>query len=623
MCGILGIINFNGHAVERKSLLQSMDLLANRGPDDHGIWIQGPVALAHRRLAILDTSSAGHQPMESADKRYVIVFNGEIYNFKELRHQLNPGSRDWYSNSDTEVVLEAYRKWGEDCVQHFRGMFSFAIFDRNDNIMFAARDRMGIKPFYYSFSDSAFVFASRPRALFPIDPDISREIDEEALRLYFECGYIPAPYSIHRQVRKLPPATTLVLADKKMTMNRYWDFRNIQVEPSWAKRREDDLLDELQELTGRCVHSRMISDVPLGAFLSGGIDSSLVVALMAKKDENPVTTFTIAFNEKEFDESLYAGQVAEGLGTNHHCIPMKVDDLYRFLPDFNEQFDEPFADAAAFPMLALSRLARRHVTVALSGDGADELFGGYHYYRISRILHYIYYMPISVRRWTAKLLKKIQGHKYQLMAASLMQTGRIDAYAFTRSIAKDFELPLSLDSAMRTADNGIARLFNVESNSFPTNLESGEEGMRLDLAYTLPGDYLQKIDVASMAYSLEARTPLLDHELVEWAMKLPVSWKLRGKTNKYLLRKLAYRMVPQHLLDRPKQGFVVPIGRWLRGPLKEWAMDKINDTRNFHNLPLNPDAVQRLWQLHLSGERNVQPLLWAVLMLLDFQKKHL
>ncbi|OEU66234.1 MAG: asparagine synthase (glutamine-hydrolyzing) [Desulfobacterales bacterium PC51MH44] len=619
MCGIVGIIKYNDGVIDLDVVRCSADLLNKRGPDDSGVWIEENVGLGHRRLSILDLTPVGHQPMISGDGRYIIVHNGEVYNFHELRRQLDTYVSCWQSNSDTEVILAAYAKWGPKCVNHFHGMFAFAIWDRQEKVLFAARDRMGVKPFYYHHSAECFAFASRPRVLFSLHHSISCEIDEQALRLYLEGGYIPAPYSIHRDIRKLPPAHYLLIDNKGLTIKRYWDFRHIQPELAWSKQSEEELLDELDEIVSRTVRSRMVSDVPLGAFLSGGIDSSLVVAIMARHSAQPVKTFTIGFDEKDYDESAHAQAVANHLGTEHYCEYLRLDELLKLMPTFLDEYDEPFFDSSAFPVMAVSRMARQHVTVSLSGDGGDELFGGYHYYQIARNLNPFFSLPSGLRNCLASTVGLIPKHQFKLLAGALGQSDRMAAFAFTRSIAKDFRGLLMPDVVRRT--QSLRELFSAVSEVFPPGLHPSEQGMRLDAFYTLPDDYLQKIDLASMAFSLESREPLLDQDLVEWAMKLPLSWKLRGGANKYLLRKLAYRYVPRQILDRPKQGFVVPIDGWLRGPLKIWAEDRLNDKALFRNIPLDQSAVLALWKIHSSGVRNVHPLLWALLMFLDFNSK--
>jgi asparagine synthase (glutamine-hydrolysing) len=615
MCGIVGIVDFHS-SVDLESLRAAAATLRLRGPDDAGVWASENVGLGHRRLSIIDVSSGGHQPMFSADGRYVIVYNGEIYNFREIRELLGGSTARWRSESDTEVILEAYARWGPSCVEHFHGMFALAIWDRQTKVMYAARDRVGVKPFYYHHSSDCFAFASRPRALLALNPEWSNPLDEQAIRFYFESGYVPAPYSVFRAMRKLPPAHWLLLRESELQVERYWDYRQIATEHSWEQRREDDLLDELDEILSRSVRSRMIGDVPLGAFLSGGIDSSIVVAMMAKFSPERIKTFTIGFENKNYDESQHARAVARHLGTEHFCEDLKVDDLLKLKPAFSREFDEPFFDSSAFPTMAVSRLARRHVTVSLSGDGGDELFGGYPYYQLTQRLGLFYRLPSGARTMLASAIGMVPDHRMKLLSAAIRKRNSTEAFCFARSVAKDFDAVLLPEVLRRTVS--LQELFAEAAKPFPSGLSAPEIAMRLDAYYTLPDDYLQKVDVGSMAFSLESREPLLDQDLVEWAMRLPLKWKLRGGQNKYLLRKLAYRYIPRKIVYRPKQGFEVPIADWLKGPLRQWANAELNDSESFENIPLVQGSLCELLNIHDSGKRRAHPLLWAGLVFLDF-----
>lgn len=616
MCGIVGIVD--SVPVDAVSIRAAAETLINRGPDDSGVWVSENIGLGHRRLAILDLTPSGHQPMVSSDGRFVIVYNGEIYNFKEIRRILDDSETIWQSQSDTEVILAAYARWGPSCVERFHGMFAFAIWDTHDKTLFAARDRMGVKPFYYHHSPDSFIFGSRPRAILSLKPGLSTDLDSQAIRLYLEAGYVPAPWSIFRSMCKLPPAHWLVLHNNVLRLHRYWDFRQIPPEDLWEDRSEDDLLDELDEILSRSIRSRLISDVPLGAFLSGGIDSSLIVAMMAKYSSQPVNTFTVAFEDRRFDESAHAKAVSEHIGTRHRVERMNLDDLLDLRPTFAREFDEPFFDSSSFPTMSVARLARRFVTVSLSGDGGDELFGGYHYYRLAQWFDLFYSSPNMVRKalaWTAHVIPR---HRFRLLSGALLQSDCADAFCFVRSIDKGF--PSVFDDDYLRGTVGLQELFREATSAFPSGLSAPEAGMRLDAFYTLPDDYLQKIDVSSMAFSLESREPLLDQDVIEWSMKLPVKWKLRRGRNKYLLRKLAYRYVPKCILDRPKQGFEVPMKQWLQGPLQNWAANEIADTENFRMLPLRQTKAAELLRLVNSGGVSPHPYLWAVLMLLDFTK---
>jgi len=620
MCGIVGRINFTGDSVDSQLLSNAAASLQHRGPDAVGFWNKDGCGLAHTRLSIHDLTEAGSQPMISSDKRYICVFNGEIYNYKQLKKQLLSNNICWRGESDTEVLVEGWSAWGVELLDKIDGMFAFVIWDRHEKKIFAARDRMGEKPFYYHSNINQFGFSSRPKQLFTIFPGLSSEYSEQAIRLFLESGYIPAPNSIYRQIKKLPAAHYLIMDKMGIKIKRYWDFRKIEPDMAWRKRNEDDLLDELDEILTQSVSDRMSSDVPLGAFLSGGIDSTLMVALMQKQLSSPVKTFTIGFDVKQYDESGHANAVAKHLHTEHYCEQLNVNQLLDLMPDFLQNYDEPFFDSAAFPTMAVSRLAKKHVTVSITGDGGDELFGGYHYYQIAKVMGYFYSLPKWSRNLTSKIVGKIPKHNFKLLSAALKEENSARAFAFSRSIAKDFQDVVSKDILQST--KSLKDLFERQAKGFPNSLHSSEEGMRLDMLYTLNDDYLQKTDVASMAFSLESRAPMLSREAIEWSLKLPINWKLKRGVSKYLLRQLSYRYVPRSIMDRPKRGFGVPIDNWLRNDLSAWAEDKVNDSQNFQGLPLNQQSVKELFQLHKSGVRNVHPLLWAILMLLEFNSKN-
>src|SRR5262245_48038365 len=523
--------------------------------------------------------------MHSRDGRYVIVHNGEVYNHLELRDAIGG---PWRGTSDTETILAAFARFGPRAVERMHGMFAFAIWDRAERSLFAARDRMGVKPLFYHTSPERFAFASRPRALHALLPELPRAIEPQALRLYLEAGYVPAPLSIFAGIAKLQPAHHLSWRDGRLAVERYWDGSGIAPEPGWERRPAEELLDELEELVARSVRWRLLSDVPLGAFLSGGIDSSVVVGAMRRFSTGPVKTFTIGFEERRFDESAHAAAVARHLDTEHHGEMLSVDQLLELVPLFAAEYDEPFYDVSAFPTLALSRMARKHVTVALSGDGGDESFAGYHYYEIAERLRRLRALPLSGT--LARSLSGLPFHRTRLLAGALAERSDAASFAFVRSVAKDF-VPVASPELL-AGTRSLADWFEEEAARLPRGLAAAEQGMRLDCRYTLPDDYLVKVDVASMAFSLEAREPLLDHALVEWGMRLPLTWKLRNGRNKWLLRRLAARFVPAELLDRPKQGFVVPMDRWLRGPLREWARERCEDPTLLAKLPLDAGAVK-------------------------------
>jgi asparagine synthase (glutamine-hydrolysing) len=603
----------------REQFAEALDRYRRRGPDDGGTWQDDHIILGHRRLAIVDLSPLGHQPMESADDRFVIVFNGEIYNHAELRTQLCP-LHGWRSLSDTETLLEAYRTWGVDCLSRLNGMFAFAIWDRREKTLFLARDRMGVKPLYYFHHDGQFGFGSRPGGLSLLRGDDGLDVDEEALRVYLELSYVPAPLSFRRGMKKLSPGHYLLVNARGLRLVRYWDYRPIKPDPAMCGQPEEALIDELDGLVRDAVRVRLMADVPLGAFLSGGVDSALVVAGMKSAGVAHPQTFTIGFKEKVFDEGAEAALAARHLGVDHIHETLDVDSLLELLPTYVEEFDEPFADSSAFPTMAVSRLARRHVTVALSGDGADELFGGYHYYGLAERLARLVALHPGMKQRIARLVGVLPGHRMKLLAGALQSRNSVALFHFLRSVGKDYPTLVSEDVVRGTASS--LSWFEQRATSFAMDLSAGETGMRLDLGLTLPDLFLQKVDVATMAFSLEARCPMTDYRLVEWAMRLPLAYKYRGAEKKYLLKKVLSRYLPRDCVYRPKRGFGVPLAQWLRGPLRSWAEALVYDDTLMSRLPLDRDRVRRVLAQQLSGERESHPLLWSVLMLLCYVQVH-
>jgi asparagine synthase (glutamine-hydrolysing) len=619
MCGIAGLFDPEGIADDPEPMRASLERLRLRGPDDGREWRDRRMLLGHRRLAIVDLSHAGSQPMLSADGRHVIVFNGEIYNHAALRAELTPPG-GWRGGSDTETLLEAFREWGVDCLRRLNGMFAFAIWDRQLQRLFAARDRLGVKPLYFAQNNGRFGFASRPGALRALDPAFAGALDEQALRTYLELGYIPAPLALHQGMRKLPAAHYLLADERGVHVARYWDYRQLAPDSGMNSRREDDLLDELDELLRRAVKLRLMADVPVGAFLSGGVDSALVVACMQRESATKPKTFTIGFQEPEFDESRAAGDIARHLGVEHTTESLNVRSLLELLPTFVEQYDEPIADSSAFSTMAAARLARRHVKVALSGDGGDEAFAGYHYYALTQRLQRFAGWSVSGRRALAGMLRRLPGHRGKLLAGALNPRGSVALFHFLRSCAKDFGAPLAPEVLARTEDS--LSQFAQFAASFAMDLPCADIGMRIDTGFVLPNLYLQKVDVASMAFSLEARCPFTDYRLVEWAMKLPLRYKLRGGETKYLAKRLLARYLPLDQVQRAKQGFGLPIAAWLRGPLRSWANDLLDDRAAFDRVPLDRARLIAIMRQHEGGGRDAHPVLWASLMLLCYVRRH-
>ena len=640
MCGLAGLFDSTG-ALTSETLREIAERMAvrlrHRGPDDSGVWLDAEkrLALAHRRLSIIDLSPEGHQPMASACERYVIAFNGEIYNFETLRRELDARGHRFRGHSDTEVLLAAISEWGvERALGRLNGMFAFALWDRQRGCLHLARDRMGEKPLYYGWLNRIFVFGSELKALRAV-PLFDGEVDREALALFLRFGYIPAPYSIYRGIAKLAAGTWLTL---DVGTNRlsgpipYWSMAKVVAQGkahpyagSFA-----DAVSDFQSLLEDSVRLRMHADVPLGAFLSGGIDSSAVVALMQSQTSRPVQTFTVGFKEAGYDEAQHARAVAQHLGTEHTELYVTPREALAVIPLLPEIYDEPFADPAQIPNYLISQLARRSVTVCLSGDGGDELFYGYgHYFKAEAFWRRAHWLPGPVRSFV--------GHALSLFPTSFLSAGfgwlapSLDRYARTGAVGDKLHLLadalkmrdvrnlyLWFVSHWRTPDVAVRDAHehpSVWADAVPEGIAGiCDTMMYQDMKAYLPDDILVKVDRASMAVSLEARVPLLDHRVVEFAWTLPLRFKRQGKIGKLMLRELLFHRVPQTLVDRPKHGFSVPISDWLRGPLRDWAEDLLSETRLDREGYLNPAPVREKWMEHLTGRRDWSYHIWDILM---------
>ena len=626
MCGFAGI--FAPHAPPgHEDIVRLGGTLRHRGPDDAGVYLDPEAGLgfAHRRLAILDLSPLGHQPMVSASGRYVIAYNGEIYNHQSIRDALRKHAPDmgFRGESDTETLLAAIDLWGvERTLAQLNGMFAFALWDRYERRLCLARDRMGEKPLYVGWVGGVLVFASE---LKPILSYFSTEQDDEAMGLMLGLGYVPAPRSIIRGVFKLPPAHYLWLklgdSGKAMSLDEfrtevhcYWDSAE-RASVALAADGQFQWTEQLDRLLKDAVSSRMLADVPLGACLSGGIDSSLVVALMQAQSMHPVKTYTIGFEEAAYDESCHAKNIADHLGTDHTEIILPAADAQALIPELPRVYDEPFADSSQLPTLLLSRALRRHVTVALSGDGGDELFYGYARYRVARRLWSLYgWLPVVLRRYFAKQSAKFAQRNFRSWRLS-QRLSAPDFDAFYLSVLSVLPDPGLFWSDSPALWEGLPTL--------PTSIVGADSRMMFrDQMLYLPDDILVKLDRASMATSLEMRPPLLDHRVVEFAWSLPVEvGKFRHGQSKWILRELLHQYVPKKLFDRPKQGFGIPIHDWLRGPLREWAHELLSLASLSACPRLRAEAVQRLWQNHCNGTIDAGHALWNVLMLMAWLKE--
>ncbi len=616
MCGIAGRVNFASGAPVAPGTVQAMcDLIAHRGPDGHGVYCDGPVGFGHRRLAIIDLSPGGAQPMRTADGALTVTCNGEIYNYRELKAELSARGHTFRSESDTEVILAAYREWGPASVERLDGMFALALWDAPRQRLFIARDRLGKKPLHYRLDGDGLSFASEPKA-FLAEPGFTREVDPQAISHYLTLGYVPAPLSAFKGVMKLPPAHTLIVEDGRVAVQPYWRLSYL---PQLDAITDDEAIDGLTARLHTAVRQRLISDVPLGAFLSGGIDSGLIVSFMAEHATR-VRTFSIGFGEEEYNELPAARLVAERYGTDHTEFvvePHAVD----LLPQLVWHYGEPFGDSSALPTYILSALTRRHVTVALNGDAGDENFAGYDRYRASELARRVDAVPQPLRRLVATAAGAIAGgdsHRTVRRARRFLEriaespTRRYAAWMTCFDAAAKAQLldPAILAGVSEDAVAVLERAF--AASDAPTALE---RTVSVDVATYLPDDLLVKVDIATMAHALEGRSPLLDHHVMEYVARLPARFKLRNGEQKFLLRQLARRRLPPSLVGLPKKGFGVPIDHWFRGELQGFARDVLlgptATARGYYQVPF----VRRMLDEHAAGTARWHAQLWTLLML--------
>jgi asparagine synthase (glutamine-hydrolysing) len=620
MCGIAGIYNFKDSKEVDQTLLRRMaDVMQHRGPDADGIYVNGNIGLGHRRLSIIDLSEAGRQPMFSDDKQLAIVFNGEIYNFLDYRTELQKRGHRFHSRTDTEVILYLYREYGEECLQYLRGMFAFAIWDTQQQQVFLAVDRLGKKPLYYYCDDQRFVFGSELKCLVE-DPTIPKEINYEALYDYLLYLYIPAPKTIYKNIYKLPPAHYMVCSrEGVLTIKEYWDLSFAYVEEGKDETYfREKLVEKLQEAT----QIRLISDVPLGAFLSGGIDSSAVVAMMSKVMNTPVVTTSIGFQEKEFDELKFARIVSQKYQTDHFERIVKTDAL-SIIDKIVWHFDEPFADSSAVPTYYVSKLSREKVTVALAGDAGDENFAGYEKYSIDVMENTIRgYVPDFLKKWLIAPFAKVYP-KWDWLPRYLR--GKFFLTNLTFSHARGFFrtntfLTQEEQNALFSEDlkqlvgdydpfSIIEHFYNRADTDDPLS-----KVQYVDIKNYLPGDILVKVDRMSMANSLEVRAPMLDHVFMEFVATIPSRLKLQGQEKKYILKKALAPYLPSEILYRPKHGFEVPLDRWFRNELKDIMQETVLSPQAFQRGFFNPERLTTMWQQHQSRQRNFGTNLWTLLM---------
>ena len=637
MCGLTGIVSPSATRDELLRDVRSMcSAIVHRGPDDAGEWIDdhSGVALGFRRLAVIDLSPAGHQPMVSDSGRFIATLNGEIYNFEALRHELRAAglAPPFRGHSDTEVMLAAFEAWGvAGAVSRFNGMFAIVVWDRSERRLKLVRDRMGVKPLYYGFTGRTFLYGSELKAL-RRHPDFRAQIDREAVHMYTRYMYVPTPLSIYEGISKLVPGTILTLnpADGQTETTVYWSVKDSAMRGLARPFRgsEDDAAEQLGALVRDSVGIRMVADVPVGVFLSGGIDSSLVTALMQSQSSTPVHSFSIGFSDALFNEAPYAKAVAAHLGTRHTELYMTTDDVTSVIPSLPAMYDEPFADSSQMPTHLVSKLARKSVTVSLSGDGGDELFGGYARYFIGQNLYNrIGRVPEALRPAFAGVLHSVPAKGWDRIFGAgqrlLPKTYRRSHYGerlhklarVLRSTDPD-EMYFEVVTSWGDVIHGTKATAPVERrDQWPSIKDPIDRMMYFDQISYLPDDILTKVDRASMAVSLEAREPLLDYRLVEFAWSLPLAMKVRNGEGKRALRRVLYQYVPRTLIDRPKMGFGVPIETWLRGPLRDWAESLLSRSELDRYGLLHTDSVLSTWKEHLSGTNDWQSRLWTILML--------
>jgi asparagine synthase (glutamine-hydrolysing) len=615
MCGINGFCDFN-KKLDKEEIEKANATLRHRGPDDGETIVfhtqYANIGLGHRRLSILDLSPLGHQPMYSDDKQVVITLNGEIYNFKEVRTQLEKEGHQFISKSDTEVVIKAYLAYGIECIQKFIGMFAFVIYDMRIQQIFLCRDRAGVKPLYYYFADGCLLFSSELKA-FHQYPNFKKDIEPKAVSLFFSYGYIKEPYSIFKNTYKLSPGNYAVLdiPSQRLKLHQYWNVLDYYNKPV-IKIDEEEAADHLEELLISAFEYRMVSDVPVGVFLSGGYDSSLVTAILQKNSMHKIKTFTIGFKEDKFNEAGYAKEVANHLGTDHHEYYCSVKEAQEIIPTLSYFYDEPFGDSSALPTMLVSKFARKHVTVALSADAGDEIFAGYgRYDQLVKIKKIKNYVPSFLGNASSKLLEQIpflDSPRYHKLGEILSATGELD---ISDSLSRHFTRR-HLNELLNIARDYRARLIDLENTPFKSDFINTV--LAADYKTYLADDILTKIDRATMSVGLEGREPFLDHRIVEWAAQLPSSLKYNTGKKKYLLKKLTHRYLPASMMDRPKMGFGIPVNKWLRGDLRPLVLDIIS-SKNLrkHNL-LNEDAVIKLRDKYLASSTSDTAQLWLILM---------
>lgn len=643
MCGIAGIVSSKNNDLDWQATLHNMQwAIRHRGPDDQGVWFDQPagIGLAHRRLSILDLSEEGHQPMLSRCGRFVISYNGEVYNYTELIPDLRRKDHIFRGHSDTEVILASIAEWGlEQAVSKFVGMFAFALWDRRENELYLVRDRLGIKPLYYRFTEHICTFGSEIKSLQAV-PGWQANIDHQALGELLRLGYVPSPMTIFEGVNKLPPGHLMKIKVQqgRLKIERlepYWNLTNIveNARGNGTPVNEEESLEQLRQKISLAVSRRMIADVPLGAFLSGGVDSSLIVSLMQEQSSRPVKTFSIGFDDQAFDEASHAAAVAKYLGTEHHELYLGESELREIIPDLAEVYDEPFADESQLPTILISKFARNDVTVVLSGDGGDEICGGYtRHIQANRLRRFQQYMPGYLRTALGQGVKKIPRaswdafyERFEFMLPKIRQPGeklhKLAGVLSAHNQGDMYESVVSLTCEKIPVREGYHTNYHSWWRQPAIHMGAAEEFMFRDMCRYLPDCILTKVDRATMAVGLEARVPLIDHEVIEFASSIPIDIKLAHGKSKWLLKQLLSDYVPPSLWERPKTGFTPPVDKWLRGPLRDWVEAMLSEHRLKQEGFLEAKRVRQTWESYLAGKSDAKYHLWSILMFQSWLEK--
>jgi asparagine synthase (glutamine-hydrolysing) len=611
MCGIVGVINKDQNEVVDEKIIKNMcSVIRHRGPDDWGKWVHGHVGIGMTRLSIIDVDG-GSQPIHNEDKSIWIVFNGEIYNFKKLRTELKKHGHVFYTFSDTEVIIHLYEEFGEDCVKYLRGMFAFALWDQKNQILFLARDRLGIKPLHYQDNGKRLIFGSEIKSILSY-PDLPREVHSSSLKDYIALGYVPDPYTMFESINKLPPGHLIICKKGNMVVKQYRDleFKIGRSQP------EEYYIERILDILNESVKIRLMSEVPLGAFLSGGVDSGLVVALMAKNMSEPVKTFSIGFENQNYNELQYARMIAERYSTDHHEEIVKPD-AESIISDLVQQFDEPFADSSAIPTYYVSKMTRNSVVVALSGDGGDELFGGYDRYLDGFPVHITSWLPDALRKYLFMNLSRMMPEWFpgvSTLRYSAVNDDERYIWKISKGMSVIHEDVFSEDfkQSLITTDPSSALISYLQ---YLKDKDTLSRRQYLDTKTYLPGDILTKVDRTSMLVSLEARVPILDHKLVEFAATIPPNIKIKGRTRKYLLKKTAERLLPMDAIYRKKMGFAVPIAQWINKEWRDLSQELVLGKRALLRGNFNPKFLTRIMNEHRWGRRNHEYLIWTLMVL--------